>query len=104
MMNYPSRRASSVPYTTFLPTDFLMFGEDRILDSFRAAPPDFVAWWPRDVEEYGSRGFGVDTGRALGQWILANYTPVKPVVAQPGQPPIVLFKRKASSETQPSGN
>lgn len=84
MLNYLLRRANPTPYVTFMPPELLIFGEARILDAFRAAPPDIVVLIHKDTSEYGFRYFGRDYGRALFEWIKRHYRPVLLV----GQPPL----------------
>jgi hypothetical protein len=75
MLNYLSRRVSPVPYTDFMPTEFAIFGEDAILDSFRANPPDYIALVHKDTSEFGYQFFGRDYGQQVYAWIEENYRP-----------------------------
>ena len=38
MLNYLSRRTSSVPLMNFMPLEFTLYGEDHISEAFRAHP------------------------------------------------------------------
>lgn len=76
MINYLSRVESSVPYTCFLPANFEMYGEDKIVKSFQDHPPDYVLLVHRDTREYGPSPFGREYGRELYSWILQRYESV----------------------------
>jgi len=84
VLNYLSRRPNPTPYINFMPPELLMFGEDRILDSFTDTPPDVIVLLHKDTSEYGARFFGQDYGRELYAWITANYRQVR----QFGAPPL----------------
>ncbi|MGB9626956.1 MAG: hypothetical protein ACPMAQ_19045, partial [Phycisphaerae bacterium] len=63
---------------TFLPIDFSgEYGEPATIRRLEAAAPDFIVLVPRNVEEYGKKGFGNDYARAVLDWVQANYRPVK---------------------------
>jgi hypothetical protein len=83
MLNYLSRRASSVPFINFMPPELLMFGEDNILRALEASPPDFVALVHKDTSEYGATFFGRHYGQAIMAWIVQNYRPIERVGALP---------------------
>ena len=78
MLNYLSRRASSVPFVSFMPPEVIMFGEDRMIESLAAHPPDVIAIAPRDTPEYGVAGLGRGYGEKLAAWVGRNYHPTKP--------------------------
>jgi hypothetical protein len=84
MLNYLSRRTSSVPLMNFMPLEFALYGEDRILESFRARPPNYIALVHKDTSEYGFRFFGRDYGQTLWAWVQKNYHPVALI----GDPPL----------------
>ena len=73
MMNYLSRVDSSVPYTCFLPANFEMYGEHKIVRDFQDHPPDYVLLVHRNTREYGPSPFGREYGRELYSWILERY-------------------------------
>jgi len=105
MLNYLSRRASPVPYTDFMPTEFAIFGEDAILDSFRVDPPDYIALVHKDTSEFGYRFFGRDYGRKVYAWIEENYQPAALIGDMPLQDDrfgiLFLKRRTAGSGTRP---
>ena len=75
-LNYLSRRASSIPYIYFMPSDMVMYGEDRVLQSFRSTPPDFVALVQHDSSDFGPRFFGRDYAKPLYEAIRERYRPI----------------------------
>jgi hypothetical protein len=84
MLNYLSRRTSSVPLMNFMPLEFLLYGEGRISEMFRTHPPDYIALVHKDTSEYGFQFFGRDYGQTLWAWIQKNYHPVTLI----GDPPL----------------
>ncbi|HSE84806.1 MAG TPA: glycosyltransferase family 39 protein, partial [Candidatus Binatia bacterium] len=42
MLNYLSRRTATLPYVNFMMPEIIIFGEKRIVDDFKARPPDYV--------------------------------------------------------------
>jgi hypothetical protein len=68
----------------FMPLEFALYGEDRILESFRARPPNYIALVHKDTSEYGFRFFGRDYGQTLWAWVQKNYHPVALI----GDPPL----------------
>ena len=85
MLNYLSRIASSTPHINFMPPELIIFGEERILDSFRANPPDYIALVHKETPEYGLRFFGRDYGQRIFSWVQDNYLPVTTIGATPLQ-------------------
>lgn len=101
-LNFLLRRRNPTPYINLMPPELLIHGEDRILESWRDAPPDWVLWWPKDTREYGRGDFGLTGGYAarLGEWIENRYELVRRWDAPQG--PIRLLKRRNLAEPQPS--
>jgi hypothetical protein len=98
MLNYLSRRANPTGILTIMPTEVAVFGEERILAAFIAAPPDYVIVLHRDTSEHGAQFFGRDYARALGAWIDAHYEDVhlfgdRPLVT-PGRSGALVKKRR----------
>jgi hypothetical protein len=77
MINYLARRPSSIPYIVQMPPEVIMFSQKKILDSFRAAPPDYVVYLDTETSEYGVAGYSVDFAKPMFDWIEQNYRPVR---------------------------
>jgi hypothetical protein len=85
-LNYLARLRNPTPYFNFMPPEIVLFGEEEILDAFRASPPDLVLLVHKDTIEYGVRFFGRDYAVRLGVWIRENYREVKRFGDPPLQP------------------
>ena len=83
MLNYLSRRATSIPYVNFMPPELLMLGEDNILRALETAPPDFVALVHKNTSEYGAPFFGTHYGQRIMAWLSQNYLVIEQVGAVP---------------------
>jgi hypothetical protein len=97
MLNFLSRHVNPTPYFVFLPLELALFGEDRMVASLAAHPPDYAMLVHRDTNEYGVRYFGRDYGQKIYAWLAANYRPLHLVGAQPFQSArfgILLLKKK----------
>ena len=97
MLNYLARRRSTVPYMNFMPTEFTIFGQSTILQSFKDDPPDFIIIADKEAAEWGYRYFGhPGYGENVFRWILDNYQPVKQILNKPlsGQGFGILIVRK----------
>ena len=107
MLNYLTRRAASTPHNNFMPPELLIYGEDRILADFRAAPPDYILVVHKDTSEYGFPLFGQDYAQRLYAWVGENYS----AVHRTGKAPLVhvdqfgieLLKRNASDQSSSTG-
>jgi hypothetical protein len=84
MLNVLAGSANPTPYVNFMPPELLLFGEERIVAAFEAAPPDWIFLVHKDTSEYGYSLFGPDYGTKLATWVQTRYTPVR----QFGQPPL----------------
>ena len=67
----------------FMPLEFALYGEDHVLESFRAHPPDYIVFVHKDTSEYGFQFFGRDYGRTLFAWVQQNYHSVALIGDQP---------------------
>jgi hypothetical protein len=83
MLGYLSRRANPTPFIYYMPSDLMIYNEERMVERFRANPPDFVALVHKDSSEFGAGYFGTHYGRALYSWIEENYSVVDRVGAEP---------------------
>jgi hypothetical protein len=76
MLNFLLRRPNPTPYTNFMPTEVVFFGEDRMVEAFEANPPDWIMLVHKDTSEFGFRFFGRDYGQDLFAWIMETYRSV----------------------------
>lgn len=94
MINYLARLENPTPYLNFMPPEMLLFGEQNILDSYRAHPPDVILLTHKNTAEYGYPWFGRDYGKSLMLWMMTNYAPVALLgdpplgMTLPGEPPL----------------
>lgn len=77
MINYLSRHKNSCPYIVFMPPELKLFGEEVMLDSLKASPPDYILLAKRDTREYGYTYFGLTYGTGIFNWIKNNYTEIE---------------------------
>jgi hypothetical protein len=77
MLNYLMRRRNPTPFTSLMPPEIIVFGEQRILRAFVAQPPDIIVIPNRYEEFYGL--FGRDYGIPIMAWIQENYRLVEEV-------------------------
>jgi hypothetical protein len=98
MINYLSRRRNPTNYIVLMPTDFMMYGEDHVLQDFQAHPPDYVLLCHRDTTEYGVPLFGHDYGQILSAWIHSNYREIVLIGDRPLEDPkrfgMLLLRRE----------
>ena len=97
MINFLSGRRNPSPYVNLMPPEVILFGEQNMLDSLRADPPDFAMVVHKDtLISYGVRFFGRDYGQRIFAWIESEYCPVSSIGAPPLQDErfgIVLLER-----------
>jgi hypothetical protein len=73
-INYLTQTRTPLTFHTFTPVETADAAvESAILRELTAHPPDRVALVTRDVREYGSRGFGVDYGLRIAEFLRARY-------------------------------
>jgi hypothetical protein len=102
VLNYLLRRENPTPYTVFDPVLMAVYGgEERVVETLTAHPPDYIALVQRNFDEYGLAPFGQDPrfGRTILAWVDQHYE----VVQVYGAPPsgrdfgIALLRRKSVS-------
>jgi hypothetical protein len=75
MLNYLMRLESPLRVINLMPPEMMAFGEDDVLRSLAARPPDFVLLIHKDTSEYGYPKFGRDSRYGLRTlaWINDHY-------------------------------
>ena len=68
-IDYFAGRRTPLRTYLFTPPEF----DESVTRDFAAHPPDLVLVVPRTVNEYGSKGFGVDYGQSLAAFIRTHY-------------------------------
>jgi hypothetical protein len=97
MLNYLARRRNPTPYYIFDRTSRVLWGEDAMIDSLRAAPPDWIAYVERGrkPDPFGTRDY-----LALQEWVATHYMPAwqigTPFSGPPG-PGVMLLRRPPGS-------
>jgi hypothetical protein len=79
MVNFLSRRENPSRYVNFMLPELVHFGEETILQDFRAHQPDVVMLvLAKDTSEYGVGPFGTDpaNGEKIVTWIESAYRPI----------------------------
>ncbi len=82
-LNYLARRVNPTPYAKYIPPQFNMLGEEKVLDVVKDSSPDYIALVEWDSTEHGARYFGKDYAIKLYSWIMENYTQVEKIGNQP---------------------
>jgi Dolichyl-phosphate-mannose-protein mannosyltransferase len=87
MLNYLSRRTATLPYVNFMMPEIITFGEKRVVDDFKARPPDYVMLVDNDPSEFGVGQFGADPryGKKIMDWVNQSYEPVALIGSEPLQ-------------------
>ena len=85
MLNYLSRHASPLHVVNLMPPELITFGEEGVVASLQAAPPDFVVLVHKDTSEYGYPLFGTDQryGKNTIEWVRARYHAVRTLGHEP---------------------
>ncbi len=98
-VNYLIRRASPVPYFSFMPVELDLYGEDKILESLKSNPPRFVVVMERVTFEYDLEFFGRDYAKIIFSWVMLEYEHVGSIGPTPFLGPdrefgIAVLKRR----------
>lgn len=84
LVNFLTRRPSTVPYLDLMPFPLATFGEGKVLAAFEAAAPDFVLLMARDTGEQGAAVFGRDYAREVGAFLARRYESLGVMGEAPG--------------------
>jgi hypothetical protein len=98
MVNYQLRRETPLRIINVMPPEIMAFGEDDVLRSLEAQPPQFVVVMHRDMKEYAYPVFGTDPryGQRTMTWVHAHYRVVRVIGhdrTDPSIPAVQIFER-----------
>jgi hypothetical protein len=96
MINYLTRRQSPSRFTSFMPTETCLFGEQAMLDDLAAKPPDWLFIAPRNMTGLSAE-FGHGYLDKLFLWMQENYEPVQRICATNSDYAVFAMKRRAYS-------
>jgi hypothetical protein len=82
-LNFLTRRANPTRFISLIYPVLLRQGEDEILSSYAAHPPDFILLVDRHDAEFGAGRFGQAYARDLMAWLRRNYVERNQVGTQP---------------------
>ncbi len=92
-LNYLLQLPTPIAYYTFTPPEAAAaVAESQILAELESKRPEWIAFVPRAVTEFGAAGFGIDYDRRLMAYIRTNYATAKSI-HEPGFT-IVLLRRR----------
>ena len=69
MLNFQIKRPTPTRYINFMPPEFVMFGEEAMLNALEKTPPDVVVLLKRSAREYGYEAFGAGYGERIMAWL-----------------------------------
>ncbi len=97
LLNFLTGLPEPTRFTTLMPTEAAVWGEEAVTAAFRRHPPDWIVLIHKDTSEFGARFFGRDYLGGLGALVASRYEPV----ARWGEEPfsgegfgVKLLKRK----------
>jgi hypothetical protein len=96
ILNYLARRRNPLPNSAFVPSEFILFGDEMLLNSLQSKRPDYVAIVSRFTDDLGPARFGSDYATSMREWINQHYSPVHLSGAMPfssGAFGILLLRR-----------
>jgi hypothetical protein len=83
MLNYLTERKNPSSYINFMPTELIVFKEEKILADIQKTPPDYILIAEKITDEYGYHYFGKDYGQKIYSWLMRNYFPITTIGAPP---------------------
>jgi len=103
MLNFLLQRPSPTRYIQFTPTEFILYGEQRMLSAIKNADFTYAVFVNRDVREFNYAHFGQAPayGKKLRNWIETHFETVSIIGTKPFtsyQFGIEVLKRKETAE------
>lgn len=77
MLNFIAKRPCASPYFDFPPFELFLYGEEKVLKSLKARPPDYVMLVHLPMYAEKLPFFGRDYGHQIDEWIRLQYRPVR---------------------------
>jgi len=96
LINYLAHRRNPTGFTTFLPTDSLIFGEKTMLEKLESSHPADIVFISRDTSEYGYHYPGQDYDFQIYDYVMSHYRPVLRIGSS-------AFMQKSTGMNQPLG-
>ncbi len=76
--NLVLQKKSPLRFISLYPDQYALNGEAALLRQMGSEPATFIAFYPRNMEEYGHKSFTEGYGRGAYEWVKANYVRVTP--------------------------
>ena len=102
MLNYMTRRESSLKYIYLNPAVFQLIGDYQIYKDLQRVRPPYIVLVEQKFPQHGRTNFGKDFGKHILQWIHKNYFIIQQYGAQPFVTEdfgIQILKRKPPQNT-----
>jgi len=102
MLNYLTRRESSLKYLYLNPGIFQLIGNYQIYEELQRIRPPYIVLVEQKFSQHGRTDFGKDFGKHILQWIHQNYFIIQQYGAQPFVTEdfgIQILKRKPPQNT-----
>lgn len=74
MLNYLSRRKSSIADITLNPGVWILVGDEAVLERLEQSPPAYIVNMDREFPYFGLNKFGVDFAQRIDQWVKSHYS------------------------------
>jgi len=74
MLNYLSRRKSSIADITLNPGVWILVGDAAVLDRLETSSPTYIVYMDREFPYFGLNKFGVDFAQKIDHWIKSHYS------------------------------
>lgn len=74
ILNYLSRRKSSIADITLNPGVWILVGDEAVLDRLETSSPTYIVYMDREFPYFGLNKFGVDFAQGIDRWIKNHYS------------------------------
>ena len=83
MLNYMTRRESSLKYVYLDPGAFQLIGNYQIYEDLQRVRPPYIVLVDQKFPQQGRTNFGKDFGKSILQWIHKDYFLIQQYGAEP---------------------